>query len=273
MTGNIKNQMKHSTNNAVLIMNIVNYGNINLYGEPTIKNTKHQCESINYQEKLKNSKQKITPTLYLKKEQKETKTQKEIEQEIEKDVESYKKSVHTNQNKINTLLINQPSNLMTTTLSSFCHKRQYLVIYDSEKKSFLNQEIWSSICGRNNIMIIIKDWNGNVFGSFHEVVPKKMGEYSKKDYNHFVFSLNNPYHNPMKFKRKVISPILKIHLDNESILTVSGFLFIGVFNSFLVSNERFWKYYTDPTDKGTNYFCSNDSIFTVDSMKILQWFD
>ena len=159
---------------------------------------------------------------------------------------------------------------MTNILRSYCHKTKYVEVFNSDTKRIDSESIWMSIKGRKNIMFIIKDLKGNVFGSFHSVIPSQRGEYQGKDYNHFVFSLNNKFQ-PQKFTRKNISPPLKIYSHGNGVFVINGFLMINEEESFFMSNQRFWRNYFDDTDKGIDYFVGENTSFEIDSLRILEW--
>ncbi|KAL7714819.1 TLDc domain-containing protein [Entamoeba marina] len=197
--------------------------------------------------------------------------------EIEKDVEKFKKLENQkSQSEIPNPyhLIIQPIHSYVYYLQKFCNKTNFEIIYNTETHEYNNYTIWSIIKNRMNFMLIFNTTSGNVFGSFHSISPPSLGKYSSKDFNHFVFTLKNPHNLVKKLKAKTLDSVLKISgVDQDNVLVINGFCFITKStNSFFVSSQKLWRFYTDKTDLGIPLFGNERGSFDIERILILQWY-
>ncbi|ELP93004.1 hypothetical protein EIN_051890 [Entamoeba invadens IP1] len=82
-------------------------------------------------------------------------------------------------------------------LKSWTGLSQCTTIFDSENDELTARGVDSKITGKTNIVFLVEDTRGNVFGSFHGIIPPPDKLISSKDDpKHFVFTLKNPHNIP-----------------------------------------------------------------------------
>ncbi|ELP93214.1 hypothetical protein EIN_055190 [Entamoeba invadens IP1] len=170
-------------------------------------------------------------------------------------------------------LSSTPPKSFVSLLQEYTNKHHFAVIFDSEQHSLDTATLWSILKGRRNIMIVIEDTRGDVFGSFHSVVANGIGIYSQKDFSHFVFSLQNTSNCPTKFGIKKLGEVLKISGGENTLLVVNDFIQLNREESFFVTPKVFWRTFLDDTDKGTKFISGEERGFFIENVQILQWED
>ncbi|KAL7715881.1 TLDc domain-containing protein [Entamoeba marina] len=149
------------------------------------------------------------------------------------------------------------------------------VVFDTDIDEFTSRELWSHLKGRSNIIIVIENESGYVFGTFHKKLPQQQEQWQEDDNQHFVFTIINPYQlQPQTFPIKPTwKKSLYIYADDQ---TCDVF---GIYNAFWISNNGdnfirllFKNGYEDASGIGNTLFTNNvyPETFEVNRVLCLQ---
>ena len=146
------------------------------------------------------------------------KTEEEFIKEDKERRESIKKkNQNESKERIITPRLNQKGNIYNTliyfvdlhktTFLRWTGYERYRVLYFRNYKNLRTFEFNNIVKNKNNIMIVCKTTQGNIFGCFiHKRIPKNINKkpcYIRKDNKFFVFTLKNPqFESPRRFLRK-----------------------------------------------------------------------
>lgn len=268
----------------------------------TKNNTSNTSNYKNYKNKDSISKNKKYQT-----DQFEGKTMKEfVEEDKQRRITTKMKNQHESKQRLQTPLLNQKGNhygdlnvfiqLQASTLMSWVGLKTYKILYDKRFIDIKTREFNSLVSGKQNIMIICRTIQGNIFGCFiHKKIPNDIHHhpgYIKKDDKFFVFTLKNKHHeSPKRFYKKhngecvcfypnyhrivvsikhcchFVSPENSISSDN-SIQSKQSY--------FQKSFERKYKnkQYTNQNGqivKANYLFFNNTETFDIDKLMVLQF--
>ena len=87
-----------------------------------------------------------------------------------------------------------------TRLLEWTGARDAFVVFESDVHQLTASAIWGVSRGRKNVAFVVETERGNVFGSFHAVLPKQQSMIVSDDARHFVFTMRNELNTgPMRF--------------------------------------------------------------------------
>ncbi|EDR27855.1 hypothetical protein EDI_028110 [Entamoeba dispar SAW760] len=165
-------------------------------------------------------------------------------------------------------------------LSEWTNKTVSNIIYDSNINDNFNEVIISKGKNLNNLMFVIETDGGNIFGSYHTIIPPKPSQWVIRDKNHFVFSLLNPYGTkPIKF-----TPIIDecyplwVYKSTPGLFCIQSFCHIST-NKHCYINSRGWsgksfnEMYNDTVGKDGKLFTKIvfPSHFGLKRLVVLTW--
>ncbi|ELP92179.1 hypothetical protein EIN_381460 [Entamoeba invadens IP1] len=162
-------------------------------------------------------------------------------------------------------------------LSEWTGLTRSLKIYDSEIDELESNALWKKVQGRKNVMFVVVTNTGDVFGSFHGILPEKQGAWVREDKDQFIFSLdNNQGYQPTKFKPKSMThQLLSIAKKNQKqkMFWISDAFRINSEDKSYISSS-FSRFYEDTTHSDGNIFTGSvyPLTFSVVSCVAFQWF-
>ncbi|EDR29929.1 hypothetical protein EDI_233910 [Entamoeba dispar SAW760] len=152
-----------------------------------------------------------------------------------------------------------------------------IVIFNSEQHEMMPHGLWNKVSGRKNIMFIVISEYGDIFGSFHGVVPTKQGEWVWEDSQQFIFTMKNQYGvNPIQFKPKTMThSLLRISGKNNTkkMFWISDGYRVNGDGKGYISNS-FSRFYNDSTKIGPLIFTNSvyPNTFSIRSFFVIQWY-
>ncbi|ELP83848.1 hypothetical protein EIN_197910 [Entamoeba invadens IP1] len=147
-------------------------------------------------------------------------------------------------------------------LTAWTNKMTPSILFDSTVDA--PTSLFEKIRDKGNIMTVVETDGGNVFGSYHSVLPTKPSEWVVKDPNHFVFTLKNPFNGGVNASQK-FTPIrpdcypLWIYKSGNALFCVQYFCHVSnnkqcYINSKEWSGKAFEEIYNDVSGKGGKLF-------------------
>lgn len=165
-------------------------------------------------------------------------------------------------------------------LSEWTGKVSSTIIFDSQINESFESSIIQKASTLKNIMFIVETDGGNMFGSYHTVIPNKVGKWAVSDDKHFVFTLKNPYETqPMKF-RPIVEECypLWFYKSSTSLYSVQSFCHITTNKQCYIagkhwSGKAFSDVYNDISGKDCKIFTKTQypMKFGMKRLVVLTW--
>ena len=160
-------------------------------------------------------------------------------------------------------------------VETFTAQRARLV-YDSSVHGLGGNQLWPHISGLARAAFVFKA-QGNVFGSYHSVLPEAQGVWVDEDPEHFVFTVKNPFNvAPTRFdqRRPIDDGVLFVSKSSSELMNIGYLCFLASgAGSFIRLPQSgcpfsFSKGYTDHTNIGDVIFTgsTHPTLFELDQV-------
>ncbi|ELP94614.1 hypothetical protein EIN_497940 [Entamoeba invadens IP1] len=162
-------------------------------------------------------------------------------------------------------------------VSSWVGHTRALRVFDSEHDELNSEALWNKIKGRRNLMFVVVTTEGNVFGSYHSIIPHSQGSWVSSDDDQFIFTLRNSSGTPPTIFRPKQMTHRLLHISKST--TKKKLVWIS--DAFKIQNDdksyissSFSRFYNDEKDLGPSIFTNlvYPNTFSFSSFFVLHWF-
>ena len=151
-------------------------------------------------------------------------------------------------------------------LKEWSSKSSLHLLYDNKKTTFTREKCLEVLKNKSDVFIILEDTNGNMFGSYHHIIPNELGVWAN-DQQHFIFSLRNRTKAMSKFdvvNESKYSLMVADFVDDDdelksTIIEVGNFYSISMEEICQMSSNVAWSYKDAPSLKDC-YFTFNSTV-------------
>lgn len=166
------------------------------------------------------------------------------------------------------------------TLSEWTGKVSSTIVFDSQVNESFENTIVNKASTYKNLMFIVETDGGNMFGSYHTMIPNKVCKWTVNDDRHFVFTLKNPYETqPMKFRPIVEESYpLWFYKNSTSLYSVQSFCHISTTKQCYIAGKQwagkaFSDVYNDISGKDCKIFTKTQYPvkFGMKRLVVLTW--
>ena len=165
-------------------------------------------------------------------------------------------------------------------LTEWTNKVTSSIVFDSHVNQSFDKAIVQNANSFKNLMFIVETDAGNMFGSYHTIIPNKPGKWVVTDDKHFVFTLKNPYETqPMKFRPIVEETYaLWFYKSSTSLYSVQSFCHISTNKQCYIAGKQwagkaFSDVYNDISGKDCKLFTKTQypTRFGMKRLIVLTW--